>query len=108
MLYLAQPDPGAGAFLAEGRRKGAEIGNDAGWNKHVAQQVVVDGLQVNGRLTPAILLAAQTADQFLGAYQLLRTDFHLQVRRCNDILIAAYLFIAYTVSQKTGPFFIWA
>jgi len=78
--YLAQSDPGSGAAVAEGGRERAEVGDDAGGDEHVSEQVVVDGLQVGGRLVPAVLLAAQSADQLLGAHQLLSTDRHLQQR----------------------------
>ena len=78
--YLAEADPGCGALFAEGRGERAEVGDDAGRDEHVAEQVVVNGLQVGRRLIPAILLAAETSDQLFGAHQLLRADRHLQVR----------------------------
>ena len=78
--YLAESDPGRRAAVAEAGRERAEVGDDAGRDQNVSEQVVVDGLQVGRRLIPAIFLAAEPTNQLLRSHQLLRTDCYLPHR----------------------------
>lgn len=77
-LYLDSVKPLDEAVFPERQRERAEVRDKCGRHENIAQQVVVDSLEIGGRFRPSLFLAAQTADQLLGTIQLLRAQVDLQ------------------------------
>ena len=80
--FRAAVHPLAGLAVAEEGGEGPEVGDDPGADEHVARQAFVVLAQVFDVFGPAVLLAAQTRDQLLGANQLLLTHLLHEVCVC--------------------------
>ena len=74
---LAHADPRVGDAVPERHGEGSEVRDHARGDEHVAGEVLVGDAELGGALLPALALAAQAADQRLGALEFYRAQVNL-------------------------------